>query len=301
MKNAQHGSTNLYIGPAGWSYKDWVGPVYPAGTKVDQLATIARYFDCVELNSSFYRIPGERLVESWTRRIAFNPRFRFTVKVWQRYTHEMKAESGAISEFIHRFDPLIERGALGAFLLQFPWSFKNEPANRRYIEQLGRWFSGHPATIELRHNSWNSREIIELLSDSGIAFCNIDQPVIGKSVPPTEYVTDERLGYIRLHGRNRKNWFGKEAGRDERYDYLYNENELEEWRDRAQRILERVQNLFVITNNHFRGQALVNAFQLKSMFEKRKLDMPPTLTSAYPELGRIAADVPRQGDLLDDG
>lgn len=298
MNNARTHSSDLYIGPAGWSYKDWVGPVYPAGQKVDQLVTIARFFDCIELNSSFYRIPGERLVESWRKRLSFNQRFKFSVKVWQRYTHEMKATGNEIGAFIHRFDPLLECGKVGAFLLQFPWSFKNEAVNRRYLEKLGGWFSGYPAAIELRHGSWNAHETRKLLTGSGLAFCNIDQPVIGKSIPPTEYVTDESLGYIRLHGRNRRNWFRKEAGRDERYDYLYNESELEEWRDRAKRMLEKVQNLFIITNNHYRGQALVNAFQIKSMLEKRKLEVPPTLTTAYPQLGAIATNVSRQGDLL---
>lgn len=288
----------LAIGPAGWSYKDWVGPVYPAGKRIDQLLTIARYFNCIELNSSFYRVPGRRLVESWARRLSTKPDFNLTVKVWRQITHERKCDSGTVKYFVHAFDDLLVAGQIGAFLLQFPWSFRNRPESRKYLERLGNWFGEHPTAVELRHGSWNSPDTIELLSQSGLAFCNIDQPVIGDSLPPTDFVADNRIGYIRLHGRNRKNWFNEKVGRDERYDYLYDDRELDGWKDRAKKILGRVSKLFIITNNHFRGQALVNAFQLKSILEKRNPDIPSELMAAYPALRSIAANESPQGDLL---
>lgn len=296
---ALHADTHtLLIGPAGWSYRDWIGPVYPTGTRTDQLRTIARRFNCVELNSSFYHVPAGRLVESWKRRLADIPDFAFSVKVWRKITHERDADDSSVSYFLRTFDPLIEEGLVGAFLLQFPWSFRNRPENRRYLSRLGRLFGAVPAAVELRHGSWNNPDALELLADCRFAFCNIDQPVIGDSIPPTEHVTTPALGYIRLHGRNRKNWFNERAGRDERYDYLYGEDELDQWRGRAERILGSVEKLFIITNNHFKGQALVNAFQLASMLTRRTVDVMPELLSAYPALRGISKGERGQGRLL---
>lgn len=292
------GTHTVWIGPAGWSYRDWIGPVYPPGKTVDQLLTIASHFSCIELNSSFYRIPGGRLIESWRRRLTGIKNFTFTVKAWQKITHERNVDETTVALFIHTFDPLIENGLVGAFLLQFPWSFKDQPENRNYLKRLGTWFREVPTAVELRHGSWNTPDVLKLLTDSNLAFCNIDQPVIGNSLPPTDYVTDANLAYIRLHGRNRKNWFNEKAGRDDRYDYLYTEDELKGWHERALRILGRVRNLFIVTNNHFQGQALVNAFQLRSMLERRSVMIMPELVSAFPELEEIAAHKPGQGRLI---
>jgi uncharacterized protein YecE (DUF72 family) len=289
---------NICIGPAGWSYGDWIGPVYPPGRKVDELLMIAGYFNCIELNSSFYRTPSQRLVQSWADRTSERHGFVFTVKVLQRFTHERQGNFEEAQRFIHTFDPLIERGKLGSFLLQFPWSFQNASESRSLLSTLGLWFKDFPVAVELRHGSWHSPDTISLLSASGLAFCNIDQPVIGLSMPPTEIVTDPRLAYIRLHGRNRKNWARQDAGRDERYDYLYRDDEMEEWKERAERVADKVERLYIITNNHFRGQALVNAFQLKSLIEREKQNIPERLITAYPVLRKIAHETPAQGTLL---
>ncbi|HVO77127.1 MAG TPA: DUF72 domain-containing protein, partial [Candidatus Bathyarchaeia archaeon] len=185
-------SGTVRIGPAGWSYDDWVGPVYPPGKKVDELLTIARYFDCVELNSSFYRTPSERLVRSWADRTATNPDFRFTVKVLQRFTHERAGTAEEARRFIGTFEALAARGAIGAFLLQFPWSFKDSPESRALLSSLAHWFGDFPTAVELRHASWRGGTTEGFLRERGLAFCNIDQPVIGASMPPTEMVTNGR-------------------------------------------------------------------------------------------------------------
>ena len=291
-----HGT--IHIGPAGWSYEDWKGPVYPPGQKVDELLTIARYFDCIEINSSFYRTPAERLVRSWAGRIAERSGFIFTVKVLQRFTHERAGTADEARRFIRAFDPLVERGFVGAFLLQFPWSFRDSAENRGYLGTLAGWFRELPTAVELRHGSWNGPGTENFISECGLAFCNIDQPVIGASMPPMEIVTDPRLAYIRLHGRNYKNWMRKDAGRDERYDYLDREEELQEWKRRAQRLSAKAESLYIITNNHFRGQALVNAFQIRSLLAGERQNMPEPLVAAYPVLQDIALDPPSQGTFL---
>lgn len=288
-------SAAIHVGPAGWSYADWVGPVYPAGRKIDGLLTIARYFDCIELNSSFYRTPSQHLVRSWAERIADTSGFTFTVKVLQRFTHERAGTADEARRFIHSFDPLLARNAIGGFLLQFPWSFRDSPENRGLLAGLGRWFTELPTAVELRHGSWNAPSTEALLSECGLAFCNIDQPAVGESMPPTEIVTDRRLAYIRLHGRNRADWARRGAGRDERYDYLYREEEMDEWRQRAERIAAKSDALYIITNNHFRAQALVNAFQMKYLLSHERQRMPDALVETYPSLRSIAIEPPGQG------
>jgi uncharacterized protein YecE (DUF72 family) len=288
----------IHIGPAGWSYADWVGPVYPPGKKIDGLLTIARYFDCIELNSSFYRTPSPDLVRSWAERIADTAGFTFTVKVLQRFTHERSGTADEARRFIHSFDPLLDRDAIGGFLLQFPWSFRDTSENRGLLADLGRWFEERPTAVELRHGSWNAPSTSTLLSECGLAFCNIDQPAVGASMPPTEIVTDRRLAYIRLHGRNRRDWARSGAGRDERYNYLYGDEELGEWSRRAGRIAAKSDTLYIITNNHFRAQALVNAFQMKYLLSREKQRMPEALVETYPSLRDIAIEPPGQGTFL---
>jgi uncharacterized protein YecE (DUF72 family) len=288
----------IHIGPAGWSYPDWVGPVYPVGRKVDELLTIARYFDCVELNSSFYRIPAEHAVRSWADRISEKPGFAFTIKLLSRFTHERTATPDDAKRFLGAFETLLIKGSVGAFLLQFPWSFRDSPESRGWLESLALWFGSVPTAVELRHGSWRSGAAESFLSERGLALCNIDQPVIGSSMPPAEIVTETRLSYIRLHGRNYRNWVRKNATRDERYDYLYREDELEEWKSRANRLAAKVESLYIITNNHFRAQALVNAFQLKYLLGGEMQKIPDPLVEAYPVLRNIAIDPPAQGTLL---
>ena len=292
--------SKLFIGPAGWSYRDWIGPVYPPSGRIDRLLFVARFFNCIELNSSFYRSPGNSLVSSWRDRLSTSHGFRFTVKVWRRFTHDMAGSRDEARTFIDLFEPLISDDRIGAFLLQFPWSFRNSADNRKHLEHLGLWFAPAPTVVELRHGSWNVPATWELLGGAGLAFCNIDQPLIGDSMPPTEQVTNDRIGYIRLHGRNRRNWFRKDAGRDERYDYYYGEDELQEWKDRSMRLLDRVGRLFIITNNHFMGQAVANAFQLRHFLEGKRFQVPETLRRAYPALDTIALPAMGQGELLDD-
>jgi len=300
MNDTAVDASKLFIGPAGWSYQDWIGPVYPPSGTIDRLHFVARFFDCIELNSSFYRMPAGPLVSSWRNRLSPFPRFRFTVKVLRRFTHDLAGSRDEARTFIDTFEPLLAEDRVGAFLLQFPWSFRNTPDSRKRIENLGRWFADVPTAVELRHGSWNAPATWELLGGSNLAFCNIDQPLIGDSMPPTERVTDERIGYIRLHGRNRRNWFRKDAGRDERYDYRYTVDELAEWKERSMRMLGRVGRLFIITNNHFMGQAVADAFRLRHLLEGRRVGIPERVRRAYPDLDAIALPDLEQGGLLDD-
>jgi uncharacterized protein YecE (DUF72 family) len=278
------------VGPAGWSYEDWKGIVYPedAGSKFDRLAYIANFFDAVEINSSFYRPPSPATSRSWVRRIAHNPNFKFTAKLYQRFTHERgSASKRDETDYRAGIEPLAEAGKLGAILMQFPWSFKYTDENREYLEKLIASFSDYPLVVEVRHSSWNKLEVYQALEERGVGFCNIDQPLFARSIKPSARATSP-VGYIRLHGRNYESWF-KEMGdnpeeKAERYNYLYSLEELRPWIENIKEVAAQTRETFVITNNHFRGKGVVNALEIKAQLEGKKVPGPATLMREYPRI-----------------
>lgn len=252
----------LRVGPAGWSYKDWEGVVYPPhGSKFDHLAFLASYFDTIEINSPFYRIPPPTHARSWVRRVAANPDFKFTTKVFRGFTHEHDAPPPAdVKAFKNYLDPLAESGRLGAILLQFPWSFKNSEESREKLVALFDAFRDYPKALEVRHASFQNDDFLSFLEKQEVGWVNVDQPLFSDSVKPAEAATGP-VAYVRFHGRNYEKWFAHEESW-ERYNYLYSPEELEPWVDRIRQMASE-REAYVITNNHFRGQAIVNAGDLK--------------------------------------
>jgi uncharacterized protein YecE (DUF72 family) len=279
----------IRIGPAGWSYEDWVGIVYPRARPRDfhEAAYLAQFFDTIEINTSFYHPPAARMTKGWIRRVAHNPNFKFTAKLWQRFTHERNANREDEKTFKEGMAPLLEEGRLGALLLQFPWSFKNTKENREYLGGLAMEFVEYPLVLEVRHSSWNKPEIFRMLADLRVGFCNIDQPVIGSSIAPSERATAP-VGYVRLHGRNYEHWFSSEDKPEERYNYYYSLPELEPWAERIRAVAQQAELTFVITNNHFQGKAVANALQLVHLLRGGPVNVPDTLLAHYPELKEIA-------------
>jgi uncharacterized protein YecE (DUF72 family) len=279
--------STLRVGPAGWNYKDWEGIVYPSGRSQDALAFLADYCDTIEINSSFYAPPRPRDAASWARRVRHNPRFRFTAKAWQRITHESRAADEAAlaadcDEIRRSLAPLAEAGVLGAVLIQFPWRFRGTEENRDYLDTLFRHLNDFPLALEVRHASWDRDSFYDFLRERGVAFCNVDQPVIGNSIKPGSRAT-ARLGYFRLHGRNYANWFREDAGRDARYDYLYSKDEIRQLSDQIRQVHQTTEETYAVTNNHFRGQALVNAMEIMEELDATPPAIPPLLAVAYPD------------------
>jgi uncharacterized protein YecE (DUF72 family) len=280
----------IRVGPAGWSYEDWKGTVYPDPSPrgFDPLPYLAEYFDTIEINSSFYRPPTEAMTRSWVRRVAHNPRFRFTAKLYRKFTHERGTATSEDERLFKRgVESLWEAGRLGAILIQFPWSFKNTPEARAYMRELIERFHEYPLVIEVRHSSWNVEDIYRFLAERGVGFCNIDQPLLHRSLPPTSRVT-AAVGYVRLHGRNYENWFAENTDPGARYDYLYAPEELEPWIEKIRRISELACDVYVITNNHVRGQGAVNALELRAALEGETVAVPKPLLEHYPRLRTIA-------------
>jgi uncharacterized protein YecE (DUF72 family) len=279
----------IRVGPAGWSYQDWEGIVYPQkkGAKFDPLAYLSEFFDTIELNNTFYRPPTPTMSKSWARRVQSNPRFKFTAKLYRNFTHarESLTEADEVT-FKSGLAPLMEAGRLGALLLQFPYSFHNKEENQAYVKDLAERFKEYPLVLEIRHASWDRAPAYRFLREIGMGFCNVDQPTVSYSIGPTKKVTG-KIGYLRLHGRNVKEWFREDAGRDARYDYLYNEFELFEVSERIRSIAREAEEVYVITNNHYRGKAVTNALELKAKLGEKNLKMPEVLLEHYPQLKKF--------------
>jgi uncharacterized protein YecE (DUF72 family) len=141
----------IRVGPAGWAYKDWRGIVYPKERPrgFDELSYIARYFDTVEINSSFYGAPKPATAKKWEETVRDNQAFRFTAKLFHSFTHERKPAPNDEKDFKDGIAPLVDAGRLGAVLIQFPWSFKSSPENREYLIGLQKRFHEYPLVIEV--------------------------------------------------------------------------------------------------------------------------------------------------------
>jgi uncharacterized protein YecE (DUF72 family) len=328
----------IRIGPAGWSYPDWSGYVYPSRRPkgFHEASYLAEFFDTIEINTSFYSPMQPGHAHQWLERVAANPRFLFTAKLWQKFTHEAfsEAESGVTpppvrssSSLLSRtasgstgspsaederavragFDVLRNAGKLGAMLLQFPFSFQRTSETTAYLTALLKRFADYPLAVEVRHASWDDPEIFALLREYHAAFCNIDQPVIGRSLVPREGEaqllgedSSTPIGYIRLHGRRYDTWFSDDPtiASHERYNYLYSTEELIPWADRIQNASEQTRKIFAIANNHYLGKGVVNALQLISMLKAAKVNVPEPLRQHYPELEKIASRPPERPTLF---
>lgn len=288
-----HPEKQIRVGPAGWSYTDWQGIVYPAPRPrgFREPAYLAQYFDTIEINTSFYQPLRPNLVRGWIEQVALNPRFLFTAKLWQKFTHESGATVEDEKNARAGFDVFQDAGRLGAVLVQFPFSFHNTPETFAYMEGLMRRFHDYPLVVEVRHSSWSGRKLDELLRERGVGFCNIDQPVIGRSVVPSERATSA-VGYVRLHGRRYDTWFVDDPAVPsyERYNYLYTEEELNPWTARVKKIASHADSTFVITNNHYQGKGVVNALDLIHLLSGEKVKVPEPLRHHYPGLEKIASE-----------
>jgi len=262
----------LYFGPAGWSYADWRGTVYPEPLppRFNHLAFLAGQFDFVEVNTSFYRIPSLSLTQGWAAKTADFPGFRFWIKLHQSFTHERRLEKPMLDGFHECLRPLADSGKLAGLLAQFPWSFKLDPANLAYLRELAGRFSAWPLAVEFRHQSWLEDEVLAYFKEGGLIWTNIDQPQISQSLALTALVTARDTAYLRLHGRNYRSWFSGE-GRDARYDYSYSTSELGRLGEVVARLKEQAKRVFVSGNNHYKGSAVKNLLQLKEILLRRRL------------------------------
>ena len=288
----------IRLGPAGWTYKEWKGIVYPAhrSSAFQELSFLAEFFDTVEINTSFYRPISPRMAASWVGKVANNSRFRFTAKLWRGFTHDRNATDIDEQRVKEGFAPLMEAGRLGAVLLQFPWSFQNTEENRDYLRKLHERFKDYPLAVEFRHASWNDPNVLNMLEQLGIGLCNIDQPIFEDSLAPSARITSP-LGYVRLHGRNYESWWTGSQYAGARYDYLYSLEELSPWLDRIKAIDHAAKDTYVIANNTYKGKGIVNALELAALLTGNFVNAPASLLEAYPVLRSFTAPDPAGASL----
>ena len=291
----------IRVGPAGWSYADWSGYVYPARRSkgFHEATYLSGFFDTIEINTSFYQPLRPDHAAQWVERVSANPAFLFTAKLWQKFTHDPSASPEDERAVRAGFDVLRHAEKLGAVLLQFPFSFHCTKETVGYLTAVLKRFADYPLVVELRHSSWQTEETLSLLRELNAGFCNIDQPIIGRSLEPSASSTSP-IGYVRLHGRRYDTWFSDNPATPahERYNYLYSEAELDPWVARIRTVNQHTRNTFVVTNNHYQGKAVVNALQLISILKGSKVKVPEPLRQHYPELERIASEMPAEPTLF---
>lgn len=306
----------IQIGTSGWHYPSgrgaWTGIVYPppkARGGADELTWYARRFRTVEVNASFYRDLDPGLTARWASRTP--PGFEFAVKLHQQFTHpRMHAPSArdlpavpvpapeALASSLAALEPLRAAGRLGPLLAQFPSSFQVSPEALAYLAWLTGALDGLPLAVELRHRSWSDarRETLAILDAAGAAWVLIDEPKFRSSIWQSPGVLEDDLrarpwGYVRLHGRNAAQWWDHEAAED-RYNYLYTADELDPFVDVARAAEALGKKLYLYTNNHFAGNAVANAAQMRAKVgDPVDAPFPRRFLERFPQLeGVVSGD-----------
>jgi uncharacterized protein YecE (DUF72 family) len=256
-------SAEIVLGTSGFSFKDWVGPFYPEGTRApEMLEFYAEHFSAVEVNATYYRIPPPSTMESLSRRTP--PTFEFLVKAHQSMTHDKAAPDAATFDaFRASVAPL--QGKLRGVLLQFPWAFRPTLGARKRLDLLAAELAPlGPLFVEFRHASWLSEKVFRYLEERAIGYCSVDEPALDGLVPPLARRTGD-IGYVRFHGRNTKTWWG---GVGDRYDYDYSPEELKDWVAKIRELAERASKVYVFFNNCHAGQAARNALLMRDMLQQ---------------------------------
>lgn len=273
----------VYVGTSSWSDH---ARFYPEGLPPNQQITYyARHFSIVEINSSFYRLMPERNYQLWAERTPEG--FLFDVKPYRQMTwHDRKTppEDEQTIAFGDTLQPLRDAHKLGAVHFQFPPWFVYRPRNLDYIRHVRELFPEDRVGVEFRHRSWLEGEhvpdVVDALSDADVALTVVDEPQIGSgSVPTVLDVTDPDLTIVRFHGRNYRTWYARTKTTGERFDYLYQQDELREWVPRVAHLAERAADVHVFFNNNAEDYAVQNARQLRMLLadalSHHRVVMPP--------------------------
>jgi len=252
----------IRVGTSGYSFADWIGPFYPPGTaRGAMLPFYDRHFNTVEINATYYRIPPPATLERMGARTSDD--FRFMVKLPGDLTHKRETLAQPARAFREAIAPLQEQGKFAGALAQFPYRFRRSTAAEDYLARLRAALPALPLFAEFRHASWDRPDLGPRLAELGYGFCSIDEPDLRGLIPQrAELVGD--VAYVRLHGRNARDWWG---GGSERYNYLYRREELEEWAGLVRGLAREAQRTYVFFNNCHAGHAVVNARMLEELLD----------------------------------
>ncbi len=252
----------IYMGTSGFSFRDWVGSVYPEDIKRYQMLKYywsVLGFNSVEINFTYYRMPSYRTIVSFIRRTPDD--FKFAVKVPAHVTHEgwKKGYSPEVAkEYLKAIEPMIKENRLLIHLAQFPYSFKYSQENLEYLKKISKEIA--PLAVEFRHSSWDRDETYQTLREHGLTYVIVDEPSLKELFPYKPEVTTD-MAYFRFHGRN-EHWFDHYG---DRYDYFYSDDELRVFANDIKRLMQRVQKVLIFFNNCHAGSAVKNAHRLREM------------------------------------
>ena len=258
----------IRVGTCGYGYEEWQGVYYPPDVpRGGRLAYYAAEFDAVELDFTYYRMPtADHLRALAASAPGAGPEFRFAVKAHQDMTHNRRGGPAPFAQFRAAVAPLQRQDKLGAVLLQFPYSFHRNVEHVAYLERCFEWLPELPLVVEFRGQEWFTRRTLALLREAGVGFCNVDLPELPGLPPRTAFVTSE-TAYVRLHGRNAAKWWDHDEAW-ERYDYSYTAEELGEWAPYLLEMDAKAKDLYVFANNHWEGQSIDTARQLRLLLEQ---------------------------------
>jgi len=278
----------IKIGTSGYSYEDWEGRFYPAGTeKGKYLQFYSRVFNVTEVNSTYYHVPRPGLFRGMLKKVPQD--FRFSVKLSSQFTHQREEAEKFVAPFKRGIRPLLQDDRLLTLLAQFPYSFKPTADNFRHLERLRDYFPHLPINVEFRNDYWLEESTFEFLRENDLGYVAVDAPPLPHLPPPLARVTSE-LAYVRFHGRVREHWWNPPQPHM-RYDYLYSEGELDEWVPRLRELEENSSQLLIFFNNHFGGKSARNALTLA-----QKLGRGPPATVQEP--AQVELPLKEEGRLL---
>jgi len=291
-------AARILVGTCSWADKTLVDSGwYPATAKTpeDRLRFYAEQFPIVEVDATYYGLPSERNAALWVDRTPDD--FVFDIKSYALFTHHpaalrslpkdlrealpsarqekrnlyyRDAPPGVRDELWARFNsallPLDSAGKLGTVLFQFPPWFLPGRDSSDYILEAKERLGQYTIAVEFRNNLWlserNQERTLKLLADNAIPYVCVDEPQgFRSSVPPVVAATAP-VALVRMHGRNHETWEKKGIGAAERFDYLYSEEELEEWLPRVRQLAEGAREVHVLMNNCHNDFAVRNARQL---------------------------------------
>ncbi|MBI2953403.1 MAG: DUF72 domain-containing protein [Chloroflexi bacterium] len=255
----------ILIGTCSWSSSGLRGPFYP--TKInprDMIAFYAQHFRLVEVDSTYYHMPSRQSFKSWAARTPGD--FVFDVKAYKELTkHDRKLEPSAdtFHAFADALAPMHEAGKLGVVLFQFPPWFRFAEENLEYILECKELMQPYRIAVEFRHGNWLQRDAeqrtVRFLRENGLTYVSVDEPQFpGSTVPPIAVATSD-IAVVRFHGRNRDTWFKRDISVEERFNYLYTEQELAEWVPKIEELANNTRQVHLLMNNCYHDFAVRNA------------------------------------------
>lgn len=269
----------IRVGTAAWAdHEDF----YPPGVRgTERIAYYARYFSVVEVNASYYALLPQRNYAIWAEKTPDD--FVFNVKALGQLTGHVRDEPAtteAFDAFRASYEPLREAGKLGAVLFQFPPWFDNNDQNRQQIAWCAEMMADDPLLVEFRNKTWltddSKDETLDLLRSLRLSYVTVDAPQVGTGTAPlVPAVTRPELAYLRMHGRNEETWYKRAKTTGERFNYHYNDEELEELAKIARQLAERALEVHVVFNNNMANYAVDNARSMMNLLGLQSPDEPP--------------------------